>query len=87
MIDGVKRAEVLLFPLFFPFHIQLQSEAVKAAEAVKHRLTQSLTQTHAHYKNAWVVKQNEPGNVVLNKAKLVQEGKLVQKMYRSADSG
>lgn len=52
MIDGVKRAEVLLFPLFFPFHIQLQSEAVKAAEAVKHRLTQSLTQTHAHYKNA-----------------------------------
>lgn len=38
-----------------PIPIQLQSEAVKAVEAAKHRLA------HTNYKNAWVVKQNEPG--------------------------
>lgn len=75
------------FSLFFPFHIQLQSEAVKAAEAVKHCLARSHTQMRTHHKNAWVVKENEPGKVVLNKGKLVQEGKLVQKMYTGADSG
>lgn len=39
MIDGVKRTEVL------PPHIQLQYEAVKAAEAVEHWLTQTHTHT------------------------------------------
>lgn len=50
MIDGVKRAEVLLFS-FFSIPIQLQSEAVKAVEAVKHCLarlhTPACTNTHA----------------------------------------
>lgn len=47
MIDGVKRAEVLL-SLFSlpPIPIQLQSEAAKAVEAVKHCLA------HTNYKNA-----------------------------------
>lgn len=44
MIDGVKRFASFLF--FFPFPIQLQSEALKAVEAVKHCLA------HTNYKNA-----------------------------------
>lgn len=52
MIDGVKRAEVLLFSLsrffFFSFSIpiQSQSEAAKAVEAVERHLA------HTNYKNA-----------------------------------
>lgn len=48
MIDGVKRAEVLLFSFFPPppIPIRRQSEAAKAVEAVKHCLA------HTNYKNA-----------------------------------
>lgn len=56
MIDGVKRAEVLLFSFFSfppaPIHIQRQSEEVKAAEAVKHCLAHSPLHTHTHCENA-----------------------------------
>lgn len=48
MIDGVKRAEVLLFSFFFLIHIQLQSEAAKAVDAVRRCLARSLAHTHTH---------------------------------------
>ena len=80
MIDGVKRAEVLLF--YHP-HLHstpiLGSEGHRGSEASPHLIPHKNVRTPQKM-HEWSNKMNM-GKVVLNKAKLVQ------KMYRSAESG